>query len=158
MNIDGSQRALSGSAQIPKRVVDSLSGARPWIIFFAVLCIGYTLMCIFGGCVAMFTMSQLPPEVPTVMRLMPLFYVVVAGVSAVPAYLMLRYQASLGTLKQTGDEAQFFEFAERHRQLWKVSGVLVIVFFVAMLVLMAVVFILGMSELSENLGNLPRAR
>jgi preprotein translocase subunit SecG len=157
MQVDELGNRLS-EFRVPAGVVETFGRSRPWIIFFAVLCIGYALMCLFGGCMAMVTMSQMPAEMPSVLRWMPMFYIVFAAVSAVPAVLMFRYQASLGRVRRTPDEARLMEFAERHGQLWKLSGILVVVFFALMIVLTIVMVIAGMGDLTDGLDRLPRAR
>ena len=146
---DGGVQSMGVSGGMAN-VAKAFARSRGWLIFFAILCLVYTMLCVAGGCVAFFTMSNLPSEMPGFFRLMPILYLFVGLAAGTPGILLLRFQSALGDAVSTPSEASLLKIADRQHQLWKFSGLMVIAFVLIMMLFTVGIMIAGFSMISEG--------
>ena len=146
---DGSFQSTGASGGMAN-IAQAFARSRGWLIFFAILCLVYTMLCVAGGCVAFFTMSNLPAEMPSFFRLMPILYVFVGVAAGTPGILLLRFQSALGDAVSAPSETSLLKIADRQHQLWKLSGLMVIAFVLIMMLFSVGIMIAGFSMVSEG--------
>lgn len=135
--------------------IEPLQGTRPWVIFFGILGLIFSIMIlalgililILGiGAVSSGQATESGEKLTMWHVILPVSMLIgTAALYGFPSYLLINYGIKIGKFLASANSANLHEALNQQKRFWQFLGIMTLILFGFYIVLFAVAFILGVS-------------